>query len=158
MHLCLAGSLQTMRNHNFHISITHYKFGRHFEVLMKFLRGISHRNGEIHILLSDISLEFNPTQEIISKYQVSVRMIDFADVSTDFISAFFSAITFANWDLQFVSFYNCVIPRIGKLWRSKCTKIQARTTLMSTIYFSCIYLYLHYFSIEIFMSRVLREM
>ena len=31
-------------------------------------------------------------------------------------------------------------------WRSKCTKNKARTTLMSAIYFSCIYPYPHYFS------------
>ncbi len=35
-----------------------------------------------------------------------------------------------------------------RLWRSKCTKIKARTTLMSAIYFSCIYSYPHYFSIK----------
>ena len=39
--------------------------------------------------------------------------------------------------------------RGSKLWRSKCTKNQARTTLMSAIYFSCIYPFPHYFSLKI---------
>ena len=47
---------------------------------------------------------------------------------------------------------------VAPIWRSKCTKNQARTTLMSAIYFSWIYLYPHYFSIICFMSKVLREM
>ena len=36
--------------------------------------------------------------------------------------------------------------RTNMVWRSKCTKNKARTTLMSAIYFSCIYPYPHCFS------------
>ncbi len=42
----------------------------------------------------------------------------------------------------------------GHVWRSKCTKNQARTTLMSAIYFSWIYPFPRNFIIKTFMSKV----
>ncbi len=113
MHLCLSGSLQTKRGHNFRLSITHYKFQRHFGVLMKFLQSMDAVHYGMYIALSDIALDYNPSQEITLKYPVSVGKILFDNVSADFLSAFFSAIAFSGV-LRSVSFHNCVVPHIGR--------------------------------------------
>ncbi len=89
--LCAAGTLQRQRQHEFQLSITHYKFRRHFPALMEFLRNMSHPDNGVHILFSDISLEYWPSKAVTSKYTVSIGKISFTNISADFISAFFSS-------------------------------------------------------------------
>lgn len=114
MRLCRAGSLKMEQQFQFRLSITHYKFRRHFAVLPQFLHNIADPDGLLFLLLTDISLAYQPSREITSKHTVPVEKVSFSNVSADFISALFSAITFADDELQSISFQNCAIPRIGK--------------------------------------------
>ncbi|KJA19388.1 hypothetical protein HYPSUDRAFT_204605 [Hypholoma sublateritium FD-334 SS-4] len=123
--LFLTGWLQIQQQFHFQLSITHYKLRRRrdFTALIEFLRNISHSNTrEMYILLSDISFEHRPSAEITSKCTLPIQKMWFSNVSADFISAFFSAVTFANHSLHFACFENCVIPRVGR-WNQNITAI-----------------------------------
>ncbi|KJA19358.1 hypothetical protein HYPSUDRAFT_893446 [Hypholoma sublateritium FD-334 SS-4] len=121
--LCYCGSLQTWQYH-LQLSITHYKFRKeslcgtsstkHFAVLMQFLHDLSYYHCPLSISFSDISLGYRPSRNITSKYAISLARMSFANVSADFISAFFSTMTLTNNPLALVSFQNCVIPCIAQ--------------------------------------------
>ncbi|KJA19359.1 hypothetical protein HYPSUDRAFT_204586 [Hypholoma sublateritium FD-334 SS-4] len=121
MDLCLSGVLQTPQD-IFQISINQIKFrqqfrdgtssSRSFAVLAEFLYNVIGSSDVASISLFNISMGYRPSLKRNVKHPITVARMSFTNVSADFISAFFSTFTILAGHLQFVSFRNCVIPRI----------------------------------------------